>query len=64
MSEGKSYGVDAKSGQIVRSIWNILQRGQGKLGPELYRHYLNEFQKLEQEYLNIQRSSQEEVTAP
>lgn len=63
MSEGKSYGVDEKSGQIVRSIWNILQRGQGKFGPELYQHYLNEFQKLEQEYLDIQRTNQEEVTS-
>ncbi len=64
MSEGKSYGVDAKSGQIVRSIWNILERGRGRLGLELYQHYLNEFQKLEQEYLNIQGASQEEVTTP
>ncbi|MED3957700.1 hypothetical protein P4605_10240 [Priestia aryabhattai] len=62
MSNDIGYGVDKKSGQIVRSIWNILERAQRKIGPELYQHYIAEFQKLEQEYLDIQGSSQEEVT--
>jgi len=62
MSEGKWYGVDEKSGQVVRSIWNIIERAQRKIGPELYQHYISEFKKLEQEYLDMQESNQEEVT--
>jgi len=64
LSDGIGYGVDKKSGQLVRSIYNILERAQRRIGPELYQHYITEFKKLEQEYLDIQGSSQEEVTTP
>ena len=63
MSDGIGYGVDKKSGQLVRSIWNILKRAQRRISPELYEHYISEFQKLEQEYLDIQGTNQEEVTS-
>ncbi|PGK51960.1 hypothetical protein CN918_29660 [Priestia megaterium] len=64
MSDGIGYGVDKKSGQLVRSIYNILHRAQRRISPELYEHYIAEFQKLEQEYLDLQDSTQEEMTTP
>lgn len=53
INKGIDYGVDINSGQIVRSISNVIQRGKGKLGEELADYYLNEFNLMEQEYLNI-----------
>ncbi|WNS82203.1 hypothetical protein RRU94_15785 [Domibacillus sp. DTU_2020_1001157_1_SI_ALB_TIR_016] len=56
MNEGIDYGVDESSGQIIRSIWSVIQRGKGKLGEELAQHYYNEFKRLEQEYINIKEN--------
>ncbi|MGU7367960.1 MULTISPECIES: hypothetical protein [Bacillus cereus group] len=53
INNGIDYGVDINSGQIVRAILNVIQRGKGKLGEELVDYYSNEFNEMEQEYLNI-----------
>jgi hypothetical protein len=57
IDNGIGYGVDENSGQITRSIWNILDRGKGKLGEALTDHYNNEFKAMEQEYLSLQNNT-------
>ncbi|MCD5324207.1 MULTISPECIES: hypothetical protein [Pontibacillus] len=47
------YGVHEESGQIVRSIWNVIERGRRRLGEELTEHYRKEFNQLKEEYLML-----------
>lgn len=56
ISEDISYGVDERSGQVVRSIWNILEIGRNRLGEVGYERFYCEFKALEEEYYLIKNS--------
>lgn len=51
------YGVHEGSGQIVRSIWNVIDRGKRRLGDELTEHYTREFNQLRVEYLTLKEEN-------
>lgn len=53
MSEGIEYGIDPNSGQVVRSIWNVLNRGKNRIELDIYNRLVQEFKDLEREYIRI-----------